>query len=217
MLFKPNCQLFLAFLPSKGQYTSGSRSHKNEEQIQILLVSRVWPWGTSLSISEPQFPLSKGWQQCLPPVALEFRIFLGQGFWSVQLLSCVQFFVTPWTAAHQASLCITNSQSLLKLMSMKLVIYPINSSSVLPFSSCLQSFPASGSFPMCQFFASGGQSVGASAQYFQYFQCVQFHIIPVLVRHFVFTIHVGNQVSRLILYIPKFIHLLHLTFQISLN
>ena len=37
------------------------------------------------------------------------------------------------------------------------------SSSVVPFSSCLQSFPASGSFPMSQFFASGGQSIGVSA------------------------------------------------------
>ena len=40
---------------------------------------------------------------------------------SVQLLSRVQLFVTPWTAAHQASLSITNSQSLLKLMSFELV------------------------------------------------------------------------------------------------
>ena len=37
------------------------------------------------------------------------------------------------------------------------------SSSIVPFSSCLQSFPASGSFPMSQFFASGGQSTGVSA------------------------------------------------------
>ena len=44
------------------------------------------------------------------------------------------------------------------------------SSSVIPFSSCLQSFPASGSFQMSQFFASGGQSIGvsASAQSFQW-------------------------------------------------
>ena len=41
---------------------------------------------------------------------------------SVQLLSHVQLFVTPWTAAHQASLSITNSQSLLKLMSIELVM-----------------------------------------------------------------------------------------------
>ena len=41
--------------------------------------------------------------------------------------------------------------------------YPAISYSVIPFSSCLQSFPASGSFPMSQFFASGGQSTGVSA------------------------------------------------------
>ena len=41
--------------------------------------------------------------------------------------------------------------------------YPTISSSVIPFFSCLQSFPASGSFPMSQFFASGGQSFEASA------------------------------------------------------
>ena len=41
--------------------------------------------------------------------------------------------------------------------------HPTVSSSVIPFSSCLQSFPASGSFQMCQLFASGGQSIGVSA------------------------------------------------------
>ena len=41
--------------------------------------------------------------------------------------------------------------------------HPVISSSVVPFSSCLQSFPASGSFPMSRLFASGGQSIGASA------------------------------------------------------
>ena len=41
--------------------------------------------------------------------------------------------------------------------------HPTISSSVVPFSSCLQSFPASGSFPLSQFFATGGQSIGASA------------------------------------------------------
>ena len=44
--------------------------------------------------------------------------------------------------------------------------HPTSSSSVIPFSSCLQSFPSSGSFPMSQFFASGGQSIGASASVF---------------------------------------------------
>ena len=41
--------------------------------------------------------------------------------------------------------------------------HPTTSSSVIPFSSCLQSFPLSGSFPMSQFFASGGQNIGVSA------------------------------------------------------
>ena len=41
--------------------------------------------------------------------------------------------------------------------------HPAISSSVIPFSSCLQSFPASGSFPMSQLFTSGGQSIGLSA------------------------------------------------------
>ena len=41
--------------------------------------------------------------------------------------------------------------------------HPTISSSVVPFSSCLQSFPASGSFPMSHFFASGGQNIGVSA------------------------------------------------------
>ena len=41
--------------------------------------------------------------------------------------------------------------------------HPTISSSFVPFSSCLQSFPASGSFPMSQFFASGGHSIGVSA------------------------------------------------------
>ena len=82
---------------------------------------------------------------------------------SVQSLSCVQFSVTPWTAAHQASLSITNSRSLLKLMSIESVMPTNHLILVIPFSSCLQSFPASGSFQMSQFFASGGQSTGVSA------------------------------------------------------
>ena len=84
-------------------------------------------------------------------------------FQSVQFLYHVRPLVTPWTAARQASLSITNSRSLLKLMSIKLVMPSNHSSSVIPFSSCLQSFPASGSFQMSQLFTSGGQNIGASA------------------------------------------------------
>ena len=81
----------------------------------------------------------------------------------VQFLNHVWVFAAPWTAARQASLSITIFWSLLKLVSIELVMHPIISSSVVPFSFCLQSFPASGSFPMSPFFTSGGQSIGASA------------------------------------------------------
>ena len=65
----------------------------------------------------------------------------------VQSLSRVQLCATPWTAARQASLSFTVPCSLLKLMSIESVSHPTISSSVSLFSSCLQSFPASGSFP----------------------------------------------------------------------
>ena len=81
---------------------------------------------------------------------------------SVQLLSRVRLSATPWTAAHQASLSITNSWNLLTLMSIESVMPSTISSSVVPLSSCLQSFPASGSFLMSQFCTSGGQSIGVS-------------------------------------------------------
>ena len=106
---------------------------------------------------------------------------------SVQLLCHVWFFVTPWTAACQASLSIisysvmsdslwphglqharppypsstlgtcSNSRPLSQWC------HPTISSSIIPFSSHLQSFPKSGSFHMSQLFASGGQSTGVSA------------------------------------------------------
>ena len=82
---------------------------------------------------------------------------------SVQSLSPVLLFVTPGTAAWQASLSITNSRSLLKFMSITPVMPSNQLILCLPFSSCLQSFPSSGSFQMRQFFTSGGQSIGVSA------------------------------------------------------
>ena len=84
-------------------------------------------------------------------------------FTSLQSLSHVRLFATPWTSAHQAFLSITNSRSLPKIMSIESVM-PFNHLILcVPFYSCLQSFPASGSFPLSQFFASGGQIIGASA------------------------------------------------------
>ena len=83
-------------------------------------------------------------------------------FSSVQSLSRVPFFVTPWTAARQPFRSITNSQSLPKLCPSSRWCHRTISSSVVPFSY-LQFFPSTGSFPMSQIFASGGQSIGVSA------------------------------------------------------
>ena len=82
---------------------------------------------------------------------------------SVQLLIHVWLFATPWTAACQDSLSITNSWSLLKLTSIESVMPSNHLILCHPFSSFLQSFPASGSFQISQFFVSGGQSIGVSA------------------------------------------------------
>ena len=70
---------------------------------------------------------------------------------------------TPCTAAHQASLSFPISQSLLKFMFIESVRPSNHLSSVTLFSSCLQSFPASRSFPMSQLLALGGQNIGALA------------------------------------------------------
>ena len=82
---------------------------------------------------------------------------------SVQSLSHVWLFATPWTAACQTILSITNSWSLLKLMSIESVMPSNHIILCCPFSSCLQSFPASGSFPVSALFASGGKCIGLSA------------------------------------------------------
>ena len=80
----------------------------------------------------------------------------------VLLLSHVQLFATRWAAICQAPLSFTISWSLLKFMSTDSVILSISFSNPL-FSFGLQSFPASGSFPVSQLCASGGQSIRASA------------------------------------------------------
>ena len=76
---------------------------------------------------------------------------------SVQSLSRVRLFATPWTTAQQSITNCSNSCPLSRWC------HPTISSSVIPFSSRLQSFPAWGSFPMSQLFTSGGQSIGVSA------------------------------------------------------
>ena len=82
---------------------------------------------------------------------------------SVQSLSHVWLFATPCTAARQASLSITNSWSLLKLMSIESVMPSNHLILCCPLLFLPSIFPSIRVFPVSQFFASGGQSIGVSA------------------------------------------------------
>ena len=81
----------------------------------------------------------------------------------VQSLSYIQLFVTPWTAAHQASLSFTLSWGLLKLMSIESTMPSNHLILCCPLLPSSASFPASRSFPVSWLFTSGGQSIGALA------------------------------------------------------
>ena len=85
------------------------------------------------------------------------------GFSSVQLLRHVWLFATPWPAARQASLSITNSQSLLKLMYVGSVMPSNHLIFCHPLLLPPSFFPRSGSFQISQLFLSGHQSIGVSA------------------------------------------------------
>ena len=78
-------------------------------------------------------------------------------------LSVVSDSVTPWTAAHQASLSIANSQSLLKLMFIESVMPSNHLILCCPLLLLSSIFPSIGSFSVTQFFTSGGQSIEVSA------------------------------------------------------
>ena len=111
--------------------------------------------GFSYPRTEPMSPVSPAFQvdSLLTEPSVHFSSF--------QSLSRVWLFMTPWTVPRQTSLSITNSQSYLKLMSIESVMPSNHLILCLPFSSSLQSFPASGSFQISQFFTSGGQSIAA--------------------------------------------------------
>ena len=113
----------------------------------------------------PSVLYCKVWPHSFQTERMKYHLPLPQTspFSSVQLLNHVQLFATPWTAARQASLSITSSWSLPKLMSIESVMPSNHLILCCPFSSHLQSFPESGSFQMSQFFALGSQSIGVSA------------------------------------------------------
>ena len=145
-------------------------------------------WETRVQSPGREYPLEKGlathssysWGFPIANIPIKFwspiPIHVGRGaasfslqqaifehvFSSVQLLGHFRLFVIPWTAAHQASLSITNSRSLFKLISIKAVMPSNHLICCRPILLLPSILPASGSFPVNQFFASGGQSIGAS-------------------------------------------------------
>ena len=89
-------------------------------------------------------------------------VFVLYNFSSVQLLSRVRLFATPWIAARQPPCPSPTPRVYSSSCPSSPWCHPAISSSVVPFSSFPQSLPASGSFPMRQLFAWSGQSIGVS-------------------------------------------------------
>ena len=114
-----------------------------------------------VSITEDFFLRVHGWASggAIPPRKTR-PIFL-HGDSSFQSLSCVWLFATPWTNTRFPCPSPT-PRAYSNSCPLSWWCHPTISSSFVPFSSCLQSFPASGSFQMSQFLASGGQCIGAS-------------------------------------------------------
>ena len=84
------------------------------------------------------------------------------GNMSVQLLSHVQFFAIHGLQQARPPCTLSTPRACTNSHPKSRWCHPTSSSSVVPFSSCLQSFLTSGSFQMTQFFISGGQSIGVS-------------------------------------------------------
>ena len=130
-------------------------------ECSTFTASSVRIWNSSL-----EFHHSISFVVMLPTAHLTSHSSMSGSRWVfslVQLLSHVWLFGTQWTAAKQASLSTTNSQSLLKVMFIESVMpsnHLVLCHSLLLLSSI---FPSIRTFPMSQFFTSGGPSIGASA------------------------------------------------------
>ena len=137
-----------------------------------------------------ELPWSEAWVKVpkIETAVVFYNLFLKRVYVLVCLITISKYYliIIAVVQSDKASLSFTNSWSLLKLMSIKSVM-PYNhfilccplllttiSSSVAPFSSCPQSFPASGSFPISQHFTSDGQLLELQHQSFQWIFRVHF-------------------------------------------
>ena len=114
----------------------------------------------------PTFPKITNWRDCLFIIVytcLFCHRLIDHQFSSVYSLSCVWLFATPGLQHTRPPCPSPASRVYSNSCPLSLKCHPAISSWVISFSSRLQSFPATGSFQMSQFFTSAGQSIGASA------------------------------------------------------
>jgi len=111
-----------------------------------------------------QTTLPASWEICMWIKKRQLELYMEQHQFSsvVQSLSCVQLFGTSWTEARQASMSITNSQSLLKLMSIESVMPSKHLVLCHPLLLLPSVLTRISSFPMSWLFASGSQSIAVS-------------------------------------------------------
>ena len=143
LVFSPTCPTFISFLIPSGRTTLSKTCH------QVLYIHIRW--------SIPGRPSSLHMS-----IMTHVEKSLTEHFSSVQLLNCVQLFMTPMDFSLPG--CPVHYQPPVSSNSCPPSWWcnPTISSSASHFSSFLQSFPAAGYFPMSQFFISGGQNIGAS-------------------------------------------------------
>ena len=142
-----------ALLEGQPQQFKGPHSKYRKFRKKTRLGCEVLP--------RPPSPLSSPFRKCPTPFTwlLQRAVCYSAPRGSVQPVSHVRLFATPWTAARQASLSITNSWSLLKLKATESVM-PSNHLILYRPLLLPPVFPASGSSPVSQPFTSGGQSTG---------------------------------------------------------
>ena len=137
--------------------TTASSDHPSHTSITLELPSTIKPLSSALVVGEAgqQYQPPHLHPDLLAPPRPIHPMYHFQNYYCCSVTSCVRLFVTPWTAAHQASLSFTISQSLLKLMSIE---------SVMPSHPLSPPSPPALNLSQHQgLFTPGGQSIGASA------------------------------------------------------
>ena len=129
------------------------------------MLANLENWAVATELEKVSFHSNPKERQCQRILKLQHNYtHLSTNIIPVQLLSHGRLFATPWTT-HSTPVLPVHHQlpEFTKTRPLSQWCHPTISSSIVPFSSWPQSFPASESFQMSQLFASGGQSIGVSA------------------------------------------------------